>query len=139
LARGLPPSPKAPADRKAPGSTSLWKRSDSHRHHGTVSGREQLLATPGAGSPNTLLVHAVPLVNVLTTNEPFAPYRTFILPVNAHTPPSGAQNVHCMGGGVGAVLSAHCFGVSGAGSPNTLLVHAVSLVNVLTTNEPFAP
>jgi len=42
-------------------------------HQGPVSGREQLLATSGAGSPNTSLVHAVPSVNVLTTNKPFAP------------------------------------------------------------------
>ena len=42
-------------------------------HQGPVSGREQLLATSGAGSPNTSLVHAVPSVNILTTNKPFAP------------------------------------------------------------------
>ena len=45
----------------------------SNVHQGSGSGREQLLATSGAGSPNTSLVHAVSSVNVLTTNKPFAP------------------------------------------------------------------
>ena len=31
-------------------------------HQAPVSGREQLLATSGAGSPNTSLVHAVPSI-----------------------------------------------------------------------------
>ena len=61
------------------------------------------------------------------------------VPVKAQTPPSGAQNVQSIGGGVDSVPMAHCFGVPGAGSPNPALVHAVPLVNVLTTNEPFAP
>jgi hypothetical protein len=42
-------------------------------HQGPVSGREQLLATSGAGSPNTSFVQAVPSVNVLKENKPFAP------------------------------------------------------------------
>ena len=42
-------------------------------YQGPVSGREQLLATSGIGSPNTSLVHAMPSLNVFTENEPFAP------------------------------------------------------------------
>src|SRR6476619_1522610 len=48
--------------------------------------------TPGIGSPNTLLVQAVPPVRVLISYTPLAPYRTSIVPVKAHTPPSFAQN-----------------------------------------------
>ena len=51
---------------------------------------------PGAGSPNTLLVHGVPSVNVLYAYNPLAPYRTSMVPVKAHTPFSFAQNVQAL-------------------------------------------
>ena len=93
-------------------------------------------ATPGAGSPNTALVHAVPPVNVWKAYKLFAPYRTCCVPLNAHVPPSFAQTLQPeVGGGVGVVPPlppvAHCFPTPGAGSPNTALVHAVLPVNVL--------
>jgi hypothetical protein len=72
-------------------------------------------------------------VNVLKKNDPFAPYRSSILPVNAHTPPSVAQNVQSPGGGgVDGGWMAQCFAVSGAGSPNTTsgdLDHAAAQPN----------
>ena len=63
-----------------------------------------------------------------------------VVPVKAQGAPSVAQNVQSDGGGVvEAARVAHCFGVSGAGSPNTSFVQGVPSVNVLTKNEPFAP
>src|SRR5262245_42901696 len=51
---------------------------------------------PGIGSPNTLLVHDVPPVNVWYAYTPLAPYRTCFVPVKAHVPPSVAQNVQSL-------------------------------------------
>src|SRR6185503_13738636 len=48
---------------------------------------------PGAGSPNTAFVHAVPPVRVLYAYKPLAPYRTCCVPAKAHVPPSFAQTL----------------------------------------------
>src|SRR5262245_45522390 len=97
----------------------------------------QLLTTPKIGSPNTALVHAVPPDTVLENYESCGALRTSIVPVKAQNAPSGAENVQS-GGGI-VLLIAHSFTVPKIGSPNTALVHAVPLDNVLRKYEPFAP
>src|SRR6202012_3898585 len=71
-----------------------------------VCATAQRFSTPGAGSPNTPLLHAALVENVLTTCCSTVPYNTSRVPLNWHVPYSAAQGVHFLPSAVMSALPA---------------------------------
>jgi hypothetical protein len=67
---------------------------------------QQRFCAPGAGSPNTVLSHAVPPVKVRMTYFESLPYSTSCVPEKAHVPRSLAHAVQLMAARWGTAVAA---------------------------------